>query len=1145
MTPLRRFKPILISLILTSAPLLVGQSTRGTITGKVVDTTGSSVPGATVKATNTAEQTAVEASTDAAGYYVLPQVPLGPYTLLVEAKGFKGFRQEGIIIHVNDKLTIDVMLAVGEVRETVTVSGEAPLLTPESSSLGQVINNRTIVELPLNGRNPFALQQLVAGVIPTGQSGNVNLTRPWDTNSVSDVSVNGAPNRGNMITLNGVYSKGGNQVAYTPSVDAVQEFKVQKNSYDAEAGHVAGGTINVATKSGTNDLHGTMYEFLRNDKFDANNFFANRTGAAKPKFRMNQFGATAGGPLLIPKVYNGKDKTFWFFNWESVRQSTPPATSFTTVPTDAQRGGDFSMLRTPAGAAITLFDPLTVQPDPNRSGAYVRQPFAGNRIPGDRINPIAKAVLGYIPGPNRSGDPTTGAQNYVSSGGGTLQYNQFGGRIDHSFGEKSRIFGFIGVANYSTDNFNLFNNLTTASSGFQNTRSFAVDYVRNFRPDFLMNLRAGFARKYEGSAIGSAGFSPATLGFPQTLVSQLPALVFPQFSIGDATGLGSSGPSYNASDGTNLHAGFTKVKGRHTMKWGTYYLLLREYDGRGSDSGASGQYSFGRNWTQRDPIVGSADSGWGLATFLLGIPSSGQVGVGAFQALQTQYYEFYFQDDWKVTSRLTLNLGMRWEYQGATTDRYDKVVRAFDWGYVPSYAAAAQAAYAKSPYAGLQSINVMGAPIFAGANGQSRSYLNPERDNWAPRIGMAYQVNKRLVWRGGFGIFFNPRLTGVDSSGFNTTTPLITTIDSVTPIASISNPFPNGLNLVPCAKRSPECLTGASFTFRNPNNKTPEVLSYSAGFQYEMQGGWLLEGSYVGSTTRRFNPSWAINAPPVSSLALGTQLLGSVPNPFFGLIPASTGALGQRNISLAQLLAPLPNNLYTNSTSVYGVGHNTFHSAQFSLERRFRNDFSLLSSWTWSKLMAHSNYMNTGFSDQFENMVADIDRTHRVVINGVWELPVGKGKRLNADSAILDHIIGGWQISGVGSFQSGGPIRTPSNAVATGQAVLLANQTIDRWFNTGAFMVQPGVPQPIGQRTLTQYISSFRNKGISNIDMSASKSFKLTERFRLQFRSEFFNALNRVQWGNPDTSITGSNYGKITSQANIPRQIQFGLKLIY
>jgi len=1103
------------------------------------------VPKATVRAINLATNIETRAVTSADGLYVITFLVPGNYRVTAEASGFKTVVREGIVLQVNDHLTLDLPMQLGEVKESVTVSGEAPLLTPESASLGQVISNKTIIELPLNGRNPFALQQLVSGVIPTGQSGNVNLTRPWDTNSVSDVTVNGAPNRGNMITLNGVYAKGGNQVAYTPSIDAVEEFKVQKNSYDAEYGHVAGGTINVVTKSGTNDLHGSLYEFLRNDKFDANNFFANRVGAKKPKFRMNQFGATAGAPVLIPKLYNGKNKTFWFFNWESVRQSTPPTTSFTTVPTDAQRAGDFSALRTSANVPITIYDPTTVAADPNRPGGYIRQPFPGNRIPADRINPIAKNVLSFIPAPNRSGDPITGLLNYVSSGGGVLNYDQYGTRVDHNFGEKSRIFGFVGVSNFSADNLNLFNNLTTASSRFQNTRSVALDYVRNLRPDFIMNVRLGYARKYEGTRPGSVGFDVASLGFPKSLVSQLPYLVFPQFNIQDWTSLGHGGPSYNASDGWNSYIGFTKVKSKHTMKWGMYSLVLREYDDRGGGDGSSGTYSFGRNWTQADPLNASATSGWGGATFLLGLPSSGQVGIGGFQATQTTYWEFYFQDDIKVTRRLTLNLGLRYEFQGPTTERFNRLIRSFDYSYVPSFAAAAQTAYQKNPYPGLSTLNVKGAPLFAGINGQSRSYLDPELDNFAPRIGLAYKVTDRMVWRAGYGTFYNPRLTGVDMSGFNTVTPMVTTIDSVTPVNNLSNPFPNGLSLVPCAARDPECLMGRGITFRNPKVVTPTILNYSTGFQLELPGRWLLDAAYVGSITRRFNPAWAINAPPVTSLSLGTALLGAVPNPFYGLIPASAGILGSKTIPLYQLLAPIPNYPFSNTTLVPGVGHNTYHSGQFSVERRFANDFSLLTSWTWSKLMSHSNYMNPGFSTDFENMVADIDRTHRVVVTGIYVLPMGRGKALDARNAALNHIIGGWQLSGVASFQTGGPIKTPGNTVATGQSVKIPNPSVDKWFNTGAFAVQTGLPQPFGQRTLTQYLGQFRNMGINNFDLALAKAFQLSERFKLQFRSEFFNAFNRPQFGNPDVVVTSPNYGKISSQVNIPRQIQLALKLVY
>jgi hypothetical protein len=1122
------------------------QGYRGTIAGKLTDPTGSGVPGALIRAVNQADNTAAQATTDGSGYYVIPYLGPGRYRVTVEAKGFKSAVREGLELRVNDRLTVDFALEVGEMKESITVTGETPLLTPDTASLGGVISNRQIVDLPLNGRNAFALQQLQAGVIPTGQSGNVNLTRPWDTNSVSDISVNGAPNRGNMLTLNGVYSKGGNQVSYTPSIDAVQEFKVQRNSYDAEYGHVAGATINVATKSGTNEFHGSAYEFLRNDHLDANTFFNNKTGTKKPLFRMNQFGATIGGPVLFPRLYNGKDRTFWFFNYEGVRQGQPPSTSLLTVPTDAQRSGDFSKTLYSDGSLVTVYDPLTTREDPTHAGWYVRTPFASNAVPSTRMNPISKNVLAFIPGPNLPGMPVTGINNYIATGGGKQDYDQWGSRVDHEFSSSTRMFGFAGISNFTNANPNIFHNITTDSGSLQNTRSVALDLVHTFTPRLIMNIRYGYARKLERAFFAADGYDNTKLGFPPALVAQFPHANFPYFSIADAGGsFGVSGPSYNASDGHNLTGILSRATGRHTVKFGTYILLLREFDDRGGGGGSSGYYTFGRNWTQMDPYRPSSTQGYGLATFLLGYPSSGQVSRGGMWATQTIYYEFFAQDDFKVTPRLTLNLGLRYEYQGGTTDRFDQILRDFDPSYVPTFAAAAEAAYAANPIPQVpaSAFKVRGGTIFAGVPGVPRSQLDPERDSFAPRLGLAYRISNHMVWRAGAGTFYNPRLTGINITGFNVVTPMVTTLDNLVPYNTLSNPFPAGLLQSPAASRSKEALVGQNFGFTNPKNVTPRIVNWSTGFQYELPKEILLEASYVGSDTARFNLGRPLNRYDVSYLALGAGLNQQVPNPFYGLIPANTGALGAKTVALQQLLVPYPEYAAgALSYSVPGIGHNRYHSGQFSLERRFRSGLGVLASYTVSKLMTRSSFMNPNFSDALESVIADIDRPQRLVTTFVWELPFGRGRWLgNSWSGALDQLLGGWQINGIGSFQSGQAVPI-SGVVATGQpAHLDSGRSIDYYLNKNAFAVQP----PFTLRTVSARLADVRAPGINNWDLSAIKDFKAFERMTVQFRAEFFNAFNRTQFGMPNTSITSATFGQITSQYNIPRQIQFGLKIMY
>jgi len=542
-------------------------------------------------------------------------------------------------------------------------------------------------------------------------------------------------------------------------------------------------------------------------------------------------------------------------------------------------------------------------------------------------------------------------------------------------------------------------------------------------------------------------------------------------------------------------------------------------------------------------LQGSASSGFGTASFLLGYPSSGQVGQGGYQASQTTFYEMFIQDDIRLTSSLTLNLGVRWEYQGATTERFDRIMRNFDPTIVLPLSAAAEAAYANSPIPQLPAsdFRVRGGAVWANTAGAGRNALDPELDNFAPRIGLAYQLNNRTVWRAGYGVFYNPRSTGVNMRGFDVTTPMLVCIDGLTPARDISNPFPERLLAAPGAGRSPAALVGQDANFTNPQITTPKISNWSTGFQTQLSSTLVIDASYVGTRTNRLNPGWAFNTYDAKYLSLGSELNRAVPNPFYGLIPATAGALGQRTVQLGQLLRPFPSYANVNG-SIPGTGSMIYHAAQLSIEKRFSSGFSFLGSYTFSKLMDKSTFMNSGYSNVYESVIADIDRPQRLVLSGVYELPFGRGKPIaSAAPSWLNHVVGGWQVTHVAAFQSGRPLQAPSNAIATGQSAALENPTIDRWFNTAAFAVQP----PFTLRTLSARLSDVRGAGINNWDISAIKNTQLTERIRMQFRAEFFNAFNRVQFDMPDRNVTGGNFGKVTGQTNIPRQIQFGLRLLF
>ena len=1145
---------LVLLLLLAGQAEIYAQRFRASISGTVADPSGASVPNASVTAMNTAQGVVHQTKTDSEGNFQFVDLNLGPYAIRVEAPQFKTHVRKGIVLHVNDQISLPIQLEVGSIQQNVTVSSEAPLLNLTTASLGSVVSNRYVVNLPLNGRNPLVLQTLVAGVLPTSQSGNDSLTRPWDTNEASDLTTNGAGRRSNMVTLNGVYAKGGNQIAFTPSIDAVQEFKVEKNSYDAANGSVTGGTFNIVTKSGTNDLHGTVYEFLRNQVLDATPFFTNKFGQQKPQFKMNQFGATAGGPVIVPKLYNGMDKTFWFFNYEGVRQNTPPSARTVTVPTAGQRSGDFSHTFNADGSLNVIYDPLTTRMDASRPGQYFRTPFPGNAMPSGRINSVAKNVLGYIPLPNQAGLPVTGAQNFYNSTPGNQNYNQWGGRVDHSIGQNSRIFGAFGIGNFEQQYPNLFNNLTGDLTPFQNTHNVTLDFVHNFSASWLMQVNYGFARKYEGNRLGSFGFDSTQLGFPSSLTSQFSYAVFPQFNIADSGGsFGMGGPSYNGSTGHNLNFVVTRAKGRHYLRFGAYLLLLQESDNGNGGSGTSGSYTFNRDWTQADPFV-SSTSGYGFATFLLGYPSSGQVGVGAAPMTSKFYPQFFFQDDIKVTSRLSLNLGLRWQYMGPATDRFDRSIRMVDLTQAQPIQSAAQAAYTANYNAGLYpaslvptpaQFTVLGVPLFARQNGQPRRAQNPELNMWEPRIGLAYRINSTTVWRAGFGIFHNLGGSVTSYPGFGGADPMVTTLDGgLTPNLSttLSNPFPTQLNLPPCGSRSVDCLLGQSPSASNPDVLSTRAFKWSAGLQYESPHRILFEFTYAGTGGDHFNPSWALNAHPVEYLSLGTQLNSQVPNPFYGLIPASAGSLAQKTVSLSQLLKPYPAYVNLNGAWPAGIGRTSYHSLQTSAERRFSSGYTFIAAFTYSKYMDRNSYLNPGYSRYLENVVDPNDRPYRLVLTGMYELPFGRGKAIGASApAVLNKLIGGWELTHVVSYQGGAPLSGPGNTNATGQPLASANPSIDQWFNPAAFAVQ----RPFTLRTLSRYFTQVRYDGMKHWDISLIKNTAITERVTTQFRAEFFNAFNRVQFSAPNTGVTSPTYTQVTSQANIPRQIQFGLKLLF
>lgn len=1145
---------VVFSLLLLGA--MSGWSQTASVTGRVTDSTGAIVPDARVTVVN--ERTGVQFTgvTNMEGYYSIPSLPPGNYRLAIDRQGFRPVRAAGLELTVGQVARLDYTLEVGAVTDSIEVSARAVLLESETSSLGHLVGGKQITELPLLGRNPYALAVLVPGVRASAGMNNLVV----DQISTVFASINGARGNQNEYLLDGApnTAPAQNGPILNPNVDSVQEFKVETNAFSAEYGRAAGGVFNVITKSGTNDLHFTAFEFLRNDKLNANDFFANRAGRAKAPFRFNQFGGTIGGPVVIPNLYNGRNRTFFFASAELVRFSQG-ITFVGTVPDPTQLAGDFSNLRNAAGQSITLYDPATTTRNPD--GSFVRQPFAGNRISTDRIDPVARNMSRYWPRPNSTGAPFTGVNNFVNTGANKVDKNTWSARFDHHWNDKNRMYG-----RYSYDE-SPWNRAPTYGKEFIAspvagpqvfTRYNSVlEDSHTFSPSLLGTLRLSWARLSNFRRPFSDGFDITALGLPASLKAAIGDP--PAFPVVNITGLGMTGSIPNVVVGGTLgatdliafgmdnvayQASLWKSFSRHNLKAGFEGRVIRFNTRQNLDQ--SVQFSFGPAFTQGpNPTVTSATAGSGLATFLLGI-ASGSVTPSPYLSLQNLYYATYIQDDWKISPKLTLNLGLRWEVERPRTERYNQLTN-FDYSAKPPLTA--------------PGLNLRGALSFVGVGGTSRYQAETEWDNFSPRVGFAYQVTVKTVMRGGAGLFYAPTTGGsapgdFGISGFQASTDLLTSLDGVTPLNYLRDPYPDGLNRPTGSSLGAATLLGQSVSFLDRGVRVPYTAQWNFTIQHELPGTLLFQVGYVGTRGLHLQNNRTLNQLPDGALALGNSLRDLVANRFFGQIKA--GPLSRQTVSRAQLLRPYPHfDGVTALSDTFGVS--AYHALQAKLEKRFARGVTTTVSYSYSKMMDdhHGGFAGEALSgggfQNWNNRRADwavsaLDQTHRFIANAVYELPFQKDQK-----GALGRIAGGWQIGAILSAFSGGPLGISSAVNTTfsqgggqrpnwnGVSSKLDNPTPDRWFDTSVFSAAP--PYTFGNAPRT--FGGSRIDGTGNLDLSLIKNTALREKLRLQFRAEFFNLTNTPQFGPPNTAFGSPQFGIVAAQGNQPRIIQFALKLLY
>ncbi len=1155
----------LLAVVLWSAIAALAQETRATLSGTVTDPTGSVITSAKVRLANRDTGVTFDAATNEAGQYRFLFLNPGNYQLSAEVAGFKTFVRDNIQLHVSQGAVIDLTLQVGQISDSVTVTSEAPLLESEKADRGLVINNKTVADLPLNIRNPIMLSALTPGIIHTGGTQHLN---PFSNSGISSWSINGGRGTNNEFLLDGapnnaVYN-GVNNIAYVPSVDAVEEFKVMTGIYDAQYGRTGGGVINVSIRSGTNDWHGSGYEFLKRTRFNANTFANNSKAAPRQGNALDQYGFTLGGPIRVPRLYNGRDKSFFFFAYEGYREDTYyPSESISSVPTLDQRRGDFSRTFDTRGNLYTIYDPLTGRFEGNN---WVRSAFPGNRIPADRISPVAANIIKLYPEPNTTTPGSVDWENnfFLNPNIGRFDFINLTARVDHQFGPRQRVYG-----RWSWSDFKQLRNTNGIPgvagdyrNGGKRHNGIVVDSITTVTPTTVFNFRTALTYWVEDLApFGNASFNNTQLGFPKTLVDQLPkGDLFPQISISNVRSLGhgSGNVTFEPTTVFSLQPNLVLVRGRHTVKTGLDFRLTRYTQLR--PGSAAGTYDFNRGFTRRDYLVQDAVSGVGAASFLLGYPGSGSVANVAAPYFQWIYYAPWIQDDIKVTRKLTINLGFRWDINLPVTERYNRMNHGFFADRVNPISQRID----QTRFPGFQAKGGIG---FAGLDGNPRTPMAVDRNNLQPRAGAAYTISEKTVLRGGWGIFYlNPTFRG-NLNGFSQSTPYVATLDSGrTPANTLNNPFPAGILRPAGPALGMLTFLGQGPSFINPNFRVPYVHQFSFGIQRQLPGNTLIDVAYVGSRSMAQSASKGFNEVGVEVLNQGNPFLGGnpnflnqqVPNPFAGLIPGT--GLDNATTARTQLLRPFPQFTGFNSEQL-NTGRIWYNSLQVTATKRYSQGLAFTSTYTLSKNIEAIDFLNAQ-NPAPTRTLTDWDRTHRWVIAPSYELPFGPGRRYLANShPVLRRLAGGWQGVFTTVIQSGDPMSIPGNVYLLGDP-RLPNPTWDRLFKTGVIDVDGRVrnvlsgEQPVYQirppfslRTTPIRYGNLRNQWATTVDASLIKNTYLREGWNLQFRVDAFNALNTAVFSSdPNLDPTSPNFARIfrdNGQSNFPRNVQLGLRLVF
>jgi hypothetical protein len=1123
----------------------------------VNDHTGAAVPGAVVTLTNEATGEKRMTLTNGSGEYAFTSVLPSTYSVRAEAPSFKKMEQTGVVVATQGFPIVDFKLQLGDVTQTVNVSSEVTLVEAANASIGQVVDKQKLDELPNMGRNPFYQTVKISQNVTPG--GDPKFNRMEDQSGSSQISINGGPVTGNNYTLDGIaITNSANQAVIVPTIEATQEVKLQISTYDAEVGRTGGGTFNMFLRSGTNQFHGSAFGYQWMNDLIANNFFANAAGIPKYPQMWKNYGGAFGGPVMIPHLYNGRNRTFFWVAGEAYRQNQTSSTNI-AVPTALERSGDFSQSRYTNGSLQTIFDPSTTVI--NSSGAYTRQPFPGNFIPANRINTIGLKAAAYFPAPNQ---PTTyyGQTNFAVT---TPQYDradQLDFKLDQDITSRWR--ASLSYLHYGSrePSYPYFGNIASPNQSMlvRHVDATQANTTITATPTTVISLRWGFNRYPNNTFPTSQGFNLASLGIPTSLISSLQLApsqdYFPSFGMSDLASFGGGGVSATIYYSSSFSGAVAKSIGRHSLKFGGDYRAIHV---AGTPTVTDGSYSFSSGFTNNENASGSAILGTGasLAGLLLGFPSSGSVVTSSALSNMVRYGAIFVQDDYRVSARLTLNFGLRYEYETGIFAPNNRFSPGFDTKAVNPV---------QSQVPGLATPGVL---EYAGQNGYGSTAMRPNRDKFGPRFGFAWTLTPKTVLRGGYGLFWAPLSFSLQSTfGYTATTSYVASNDGgATPANSLTNPFPTGV-LQPSGNALGQLagIGGQSISAYDSLGRSTRVHQYSFDVQRELPKGLVLVTGFAGSETHHLiqgTPGININQLPDQYVSLGSKLGAKVPNPFYGTAGGVVN-LAASTTTQAQLLLPFPEFGAVTLTNT-DLGHALYYSFYAKAQKRMGHGLNLLTTLTWARNQNDSNgASNTYDSNGSGSSQNNHDRAAewgRAIIDTPWRwtsainfaLPFGKGRVWLAHSRFLDLAVGGWNLNLQTTMQTGFPLAISQSNLngALGTSVQRPNATgVDpgtsgaledrllHYINAAAFTQAPAYTFGNVSRTIP-----VRGPGQANCDLSIFKSYEIRETLKAQFRFEVFNLTNTPLFNNLNTTFGSATFGQITNQANYPRIVQLGLRL--